>query len=164
VPRRPRRVSLESHMGSYVLTWRPLAGGHFAIGHKPGRKLREQLERQGCTLVVSLLSEKESNAEENQHRIRLTLAGADLPSPQRTPEIIATFERMHAALREGGRLYLHCSAGLHRTGMIANAFLRWLGYSAEDALASIAELRPLTAEKVGEERLQWGEGFAGNRR
>jgi protein-tyrosine phosphatase len=147
-------------MGSYVLTWKPLAGGHLAIGHKPGRKLREQLEQQGCTLIVSLLSHTESSANESERRIRLPLAGADLPKPERTPEIVATFERMHAALRDGGRLYLHCSAGLHRTGLIANAFLRYLGYSAEDALALLAELRPLTAEQVGEERLRWGDGFA----
>lgn len=148
------------HMGSYVLTWKPVAGGQLAIGHKPGRKLREQLELQGCTMVVSLLSLTESSAEESDRRIRLPLAGADLPKPERTPEILATFERMHEALRAGGRLYLHCSAGLHRTGLIANAFLRWLGYSAEDALALITELRPLTAEQVGEERLRWGDGFA----
>ena len=34
-------------MGSYVLTWKPVAGGQLAIGHKPGRKLREQLDAQG---------------------------------------------------------------------------------------------------------------------
>lgn len=147
-------------MGSYVLTWKPLAGGHLAIGHNPGRNLREQLELQGCTLVVSLLSHNESSADESERRIRLPLPGAELPKPERTPEILATFERMHAALRDGGRLYLHCSAGLHRTGLIANAFLRYLGYSAEDALALLAELRPLTAEQVGEERLRWGDGFA----
>lgn len=149
-------------MGSYVLTWKPLAGGHLAIGHKPGRKLREQLDRQGCTTLISLLSLTESSAEESERRIRLPLAGADLPRAERTPEILAVFERMHEALRGGGRLYLHCSAGLHRTGLIANAFLRWLGYSAEDALAMLAELRPLTAEQVGEERLRWGDGFARN--
>lgn len=77
------------------------------------------------------------------------------------PEIVAVFERMLAELRAGGRVYLHCSAGLHRTGMIANAFLRWLGYPADAAVALLAELRPLTAEKVGAERLRWGEAFAG---
>lgn len=147
-------------MARYVLTWKPLAGGHLAIGHKPGHKLREQLETQGCTLVVSLLSESESSANESEHRLRLPLPGADPPGPERTPEIIAAFERMLAALREGGRVYVHCSAGLHRTGMIANAFLRWQGHSADDALALVAELRPLTAEKVGDERLRWGDGFA----
>lgn len=147
-------------MGRYILTWKPIAGGYLAIGHKPGRKLREQLEAQGCTLVISLLSHSESSANESSRRIRLPLAGADLPKPERTPEIVATFERMHAALRDGGRLYLHCSAGLHRTGLIGNAFLRYLGYSAEDALALLSELRPLTAEQVGEERLRWGDGFA----
>lgn len=147
-------------MNQYVLTWRPLAGGYLALGHKPGRKLREQLEVQGCTLVVSLLSESESPASTSDRRLRLPLAGADPPRPERTAEVVALFERMRAALGEGGRIYLHCSAGLHRTGMVANAFLRWLGYSADEALALITELRPLTASAVGDARLRWGEDFA----
>ena len=147
-------------MGSYVLTWKPLAGGHLAIGHKPGRKLREQLHAQNCTLVVSLLSNDESSANEGEHRLRLPLAGAEPPGPERTPEILAAFEHMLAELGRGGRVYLHCSAGLHRTGMIANAFLRWQGFSADDALALLTSLRPLTATEVGAERLQWGASFA----
>lgn len=147
-------------MARYVLTWQPVAGGHLAIGHKPGRKLREQLEAQGCSLVVNLLSPAESSASESTRRIRLPLEGAAPPGPERTAEIVAVFERMLAELGEGGRVYLHCSAGLHRTGMIANAFLRWLGYSASDAFGLLGELRPLTAEQVGEERLRWGDGFA----
>lgn len=67
---------------------------------------------------------------------------------------------MRAELERGGRVYVHCSAGLHRTGMVANAFLRWHGLSAADALALLTELRPLTAEQVGPERLAWGEQFS----
>jgi protein-tyrosine phosphatase len=150
-------------MGRYVLTWRPVAGGELAIGHKPGHKLRELLEAQGCSLVVSLLSESESAASEGEHRLRLRLDGADPPRPERTAEILAAFERILASLEAGGRVYLHCSAGLHRTGMIANGFLRWLGYSGDEALALITELRALTAAQVRPERLAWGEQFAGLR-
>lgn len=147
-------------MARYVLTWKSVAGGELAIGHKPGRKLRELLEQQGCSLVVSLLSMTESSASVSERRVRLPLDGASPPGPERRSEILAVFERMLAELREGGRVYLHCSAGLHRTGMIANAFLRWLGLSSDEALALLAELRPLTAEKVGDARLSWGESFA----
>jgi protein-tyrosine phosphatase len=148
-------------MARYVLTWKPFGGGHLAIGHKPGHKLRDQLAEQGCTLIVNLLSESESSASVNAGRIRLPLVGADLPGPERTPDILAVFERMLAELGKAGRVYIHCSAGLHRTGMIANAFLRWHGCSAEDALARLVELRPLTAEQVGAERLRWGETLVG---
>ncbi len=147
-------------MGSYVLTWRPVAGGQLAIGHKPGKKLRAQLDAQGCTLVVNLLSHAESSASEGPNRVRLPLVGAEPPGPERNAEIIEVFGRMLAELERGGRVYVHCSAGLHRTGLIANAFLRWHGLSAEAALALLIELRPLTAEQVGPERLAWGEQFA----
>lgn len=144
-------------MGRTRPIWRAVAGGHLAIGHRPGRRRREVLAEDGCTLVVSLLSHKESSASEGPRRLRLPLASADPPGEERIPEIRACFERMHAALQGGGRLYVHCSAGLHRTGMITYAFLRTLGHSPPDALALLAELRPLTADEVGAHRLQWGE-------
>ena len=147
-------------MGRYQLTWRPVAGGELAIGHKPGKKLRAELADQSCTLVVNLLSDAESKASEGEARVRLRLATATPPGAERSAEILALFERMCTELERGGRVYLHCSAGLHRTGMITNAFLRHIGYSAEASLELIRELRPLTAEKAGAERLAWGEQFA----
>lgn len=147
-------------MGSYRLTWRPLRGGHLAIGHKPGRDLREALARGGCTVVLSLLSDHESAAEESASRIRLKLASADPPGAHRLAEIRACFERLAALLGRGEKIYIHCSAGLHRTGMIAHAFLRHLGHSREEALAIIAELREATAAAATEQRLAWGDQFA----
>ena len=150
-------------MARYQLTWRPIAGGELAIGHRPGKKLRKALDESGCTLVVNLLSETESSASQSETRVRLPLAGANPPGSERNEEVRALFERMRTELEAGGRVYLHCSAGLHRTGMIGNAFMRWLGLSPEAALAQLRELRPLTADEVGTERLAWGEQFARER-
>ncbi len=147
-------------MGSYRLTWRPLLEGQIAIGHKPGKKLRALLAETGCTRVVSLLSASESRKQESAYRIRLPLDGADPPGPERTPEVLALFEKMTAELAGGGKLYLHCSAGLHRTGMIAYAYLRHLGFTREQAVAKITELRELTANQLRTPRRRWGEQFA----
>jgi protein-tyrosine phosphatase len=70
------------------------------------------------------------------------------------------FDRLKDNLEEGHHIYIHCSAGIHRTGMIANALLRYLGYTADESEALIAELRTHTAEGVGEHRLAWGDQFA----
>ena len=150
-------------MGSYRLTWRPLRGGHLAIGHKPGRDLREALARSGCTRGLSLLSDRESDAEETASRIRLRLESADPPGAARTPEVLACFARIVEWLDAGEKIYIHCSAGLHRTGMITYAFLRYLGDSREEALARITELREATAQAATEARLRWGEQFARER-
>lgn len=147
-------------MGSYRLTWRPLLGGSIAIGHKPGRDLRAALEAGGCTHVLSLLSERESPREATSTRLRLPLASADPPAAARIPEILECFAQLRALLEEGAKIYIHCSAGLHRTGMITHAFLRSLGYSRDEAMALIRELREATADGAGAHRLDWGDQFA----
>ena len=58
------------------------------------------------------------------------------------------FERVIDVLAAGGKIYIHCSAGLHRTGMITHALLRYLGWSRHDAVEKLRELRALTAKEV----------------
>ena len=147
-------------MGSYRLTWRPLRGGHLAIGHKPGRALRDALASGGCTIVLSLLGEHESDREASASRLRLPLPSADPPGEGRSAEVRACFVELLALLERGEKIYIHCSAGLHRTGMVTHAFLRWLGHSREEALALMRELREATADAATEPRLAWGDQFA----
>jgi protein-tyrosine phosphatase len=122
--------------------------------------LRDALVRSGCTLVVSLLSREESQASEGEGRLRVPLQGARPPSADRDEEIRAAFARMDTELGNGGRLYVHCSAGLHRTGMFAFAYLRHRGLATAEAVTLIRELRPLTADELTEDRLAWGQKFA----
>ena len=147
-------------MSSYRLTWRPHQGGELALGHKPGKRLRAELETANCSLVVNLLSERESRAEAGPHRVRLPLETANPPPPERDAEVRAVFERMTAELAKGGRVFVHCSAGLHRTGMIAYAYFRQLGLDPAAAEAAIRELRELTAAELTRERCAWGDRFA----
>ena len=51
------------------------------------------------------------------------------------PQVLAT-------LRDGGRVAMHCAAGLGRTGMIAAKMLTALGVSAEEAIAQVRIARP----------------------
>ena len=144
-------------MGSYRLKWVPVGGGQLALGHRPGRALRQAIEEQGCDLVLNLLSERESRAAVGPHRIRLPLDGAAPPDPARDPEVRAVLAQVQQALAGGQRVYVHCSAGLHRTGMIAYALLRSMGQDAEGAVATIRELRALTADELTKPRIAWGE-------
>lgn len=144
-------------MGSYRLHWRECLGGHLAIGHKPGKKLRKLLDESGCTLVVNLLSKHESSAVPAPNRIRLPLATAACPGPQRDEEIVAAFEAMERELGACGKVFIHCSAGIHRTGMIAYAFLRWSGMDNEAAMEAIRDMREITASELTAERAALGE-------
>jgi protein tyrosine/serine phosphatase len=62
--------------------------------------------------------------------------------------------------REDGRLLIHCSAGIHRTGMVAYALLRFAGHDAATAREKLRLLRTVTCEGVGEYRLAWAEELA----
>lgn len=149
-------------MGSYRLTWKQLGKGEIAIGHRPGKKLRKLLELEGCTHRLSLLSEKEMRKPSKTagNRIHLPIESANPPGAARISEILACFELVKNLLKQEAKIYIHCSAGLHRTGMITHAFLRYLGFSRESALEFIHELRDITAREVGEWRLNWGNQFA----
>lgn len=149
-------------MGSYRLTWQPHFGGHLAVGHRPGAKLRAALVEGGCTLVVNLLSESEDGSSAGPGCVRLPLEGARPPAPRRRNEVVALFDRIDAELAKGGKVYVHCSAGLHRTGMITYAFFRHHGLDPESARTAIREMRVATESELRRDRAAWGEQFAPN--
>lgn len=57
-----------------------------------------------------------------------------------------------ALLRSGGRIAVHCAAGLGRTGLVVAKLLVMLGATAEEAIAAVREARPGTIETRGQER------------
>ena len=47
---------------------------------------------------------------------------------------------------EQGRVFVHCSAGIHRTGMVVHGLMRHLGFSAEATLSLVSSFRQITAD------------------
>jgi hypothetical protein len=43
--------------------------------------------------------------------------------------------------------------------MITYAFLRYIEFSAENAMTTLSKLRQVTADGVGDDRKHWGEQF-----
>lgn len=147
-------------MGSYQLNWVYCCGGWVALGHRPGKRLRKQLDSERCTLVVNLLSENESRCRSSHSRIRVPMQSADPPNRSRDAEICRAFSTMKRELENGGKIYIHCSAGLHRTGMFGYAFFRFLEFNKIEAFALVEEMRKLTAIELTEIRRAWGDQFA----
>ena len=157
-------VTTETAQG---LVFAKIAGGWLAIGHRPGARAIKRLPSAGVTHVITVLSKGEgAPALEASVRavglqwIWLPLGSTKNLPARAKPEIRRALEATAEALGTGGRLYLHCSAGLHRTGMIAAALLFHLGYSEERVLATISAMRPLTASEMGAARLEWASSFA----
>jgi hypothetical protein len=55
------------------------------------------------------------------------------------------------------RLFLHCQAGIHRTGVFAYCLLRLTGHQPIAAVAALRALRRATSIGVGEQRIRWAE-------
>ena len=146
--------------------WIPVAGGRLALTHRPKKTALAELRGQGCTAVLTLLSAREGaeaiGAAASLAGIAwlwLPLENGHPPADDRDAEIARVFDQVVAHLTAGGAVLIHCSAGIHRTGMVGYALLRHLGLDADAARAQLRSLRTVTADGVGEARLAWGERF-----
>ena len=145
-----------------------VVGGWMAINHRPKKSYIAELKSQGFSHVWILLGEQEGAPD----LVKLYEAagleviwlprpnGGPITDPQELSAVRESYERVRRVLEKEGRIFLHCSAGVHRTGMVAHGLLRYLGYGPEEALETLHQLRPITAADVGNDRLDWGHQFA----
>ena len=73
---------------------------------------------------------------------------------ERRAEISDTVLDCIHRLEQGENILVHCAAGIHRTGTFAYLILRRLGNTTKGARAFLGELRQVTLENVGIERLR----------
>ncbi len=160
-------TKLKKELSSIVLVnWVQVRNGFISVGHRPGSKLVKDLKLQGASSILTLLAESEGAKTVRQLSRNNDLdwawypmSSAAPPKKDRYEEIIRLFDNLKTNLDAGGKIYIHCSAGIHRTGMITYAFLRYHGLDSEQSLQKMLELRKDTYHNVGDHRIQWGEDF-----
>lgn len=138
------------------------------IGPRPGKKSVATLTELNLTHCCTLLSERE-DVEPIRKICRkigcewvwLPIEGGHLDTLKET-DVATLLHSLSKAVEQEPQpcIYLHCSAGIHRTGFLATILLRLSGFSAADARAELARIRPVTAEQVGEDRLALAEDVA----
>jgi protein-tyrosine phosphatase len=151
-------------MRRFAFAWEPVGTGRLALWHRPRLATIAQLSRSGCTRVVTLLSEREGAPAIGAAVERAGLAWSWIPlasgrPPEGRPsrEARAGIAELDRQLEGGASVLLHCSAGIHRTGLVAYALFRRRGLDPDQALAAVRRLRAVTAEGLRPEHLRWGD-------
>lgn len=141
-----------------------VGGGKLAVTRRPKVKALPEMKALGATHLVTLLSRRDGAwvvgsvaRAAGLEWIWVDLANADPPPAARDGELAKSLLDTAGAVREGAAVVVHCSAGIHRTGMFTYALLRAMRLSAEDARLMLACLSAATAEGVGDQRLEWAE-------
>ncbi len=135
------------------------------LGPRPGKKSFNALKELNLTHCCTLLSEREGAPSIEAICRKLGCQWVWLPFEGGRVEVLRDTDvagLVETLCREISgepepRLYLHCSAGIHRTGFFAYLLLRLSGLDREAALSELASLRLVTAEQVGDERIDLAE-------
>jgi len=148
-----------------------VGAGRLALWHRPPRRAVPRLPEAGCTRVVTLLSEREGAREIGELVAAagmrwswIPMASGRPPEGRQNHPIRAALPELSRALDEGESLLLHCSAGMHRTGMIAFALLRWRGIDEGAARTILSELRETTGAALTERMVAWAQAVTGGDR
>ena len=150
------------------INWIPIEAGYVAIGHKPGGRISfEGLKYAGTSVVLTLLLKHEGAQYIGDQLKQLNIDWIWFPFSASNPhagkklvEVKKLFEHLKLCLQDGGKIYIHCSGGIHRTGMITFGFLRYLGKEKEEANNILNDLRSVTALTIKEKLLHWGDQFS----
>ncbi len=144
-------------------TWVAIGAGRLALWRRPKLAVMSALASAGCDQVVTLLSEREHATSigdvvqrEGMKWTRLPLANGSPPIGDTKMMIVAALSDLSHSLDFGTSMLLHCSAGIHRTGMVAYALLRWCRYTEGQSLDLIAAMRRVTREGMQAKHIQWG--------
>ncbi len=148
------------------LNWVPVGQGRLALWGRPASKSFPFLKEEGCTRVITLLSQKEGGAAIGLLAASTQLAWTWIPLPGAKPPIgearallVERLAQLSDYLDQGESLLIHCSAGIHRTGMVTYALLRRRGLSPAEARETIARLRQHTADGMRPEHYAWGDAI-----
>jgi protein-tyrosine phosphatase len=122
-------------------------------------------EKYGVNYIISLLNQNEKPEEiekmclDNQISWELIeVNGANYIKKSENKKIISKLLNLYEKLlSEEIILFVHCAAGIHRTGTIIYTLLRMFGEDRNSAYNILGEIRKETKNKVGDFRIKLAE-------
>lgn len=124
--------------------------GQLLAGEYPGGRSQEEtrarlarLEAAGIDCFVDLTAASEREPYDRDPLFRAEYIRKPIQDhglPERPENMTQILEAVEGALRAGRRLYVHCRAGIGRTGMVMGCLLIERGLSPDDALYELNRL------------------------
>ena len=121
-----------------------------------------------CVLTLQHSNEKPEEikkiCEENNLKwLHVDLQGANLPymqKPETQKLLINSIKILTQVLKNYSvNLFIHCAAGIHRTGTVVYSLLRYFGESPDSALKALEYIRSETRKEVGQKRIEYAENL-----
>ena len=149
------------HQSDSLLAPLRKAGLGLFPGPRPGRKSLNALAGLGITHCCTLLGAHEDVQPVNRicqkigcRWVWCPIGGGRLDI-LRQVDLAGHLQTLAQAIADEPqpRIYFHCSAGIHRTGFFVYAILRLRGLDREAAFGQLSQLRAVTADQVGQDRL-----------
>ena len=147
-------------------------GNKISCHGKPKLKDIEFLKQKfGLNYVLTLLHDKEEPQQIEEfckkvgdiewHNLKLTGANMALFMKKDIQEMIVDYiYSLFQELKDNNKvIFIHCAAGVHRTGTILYTILRASGETRESAMEAIKQIRLQTYRNCGENRISYAETF-----
>lgn len=138
--------------------WVSLLGHDVSVAGAPSQeRLQTWIAEHGITDLVTLQRSDEVSSWVNElaHSRDITwhhfpISGKHMRSPSDLPSLFSLLEWTSQLTKESHsrKIVIHCSAGLHRTGVALYLMCRGTGFSHEDALNLVKEVRHMTASEL----------------
>ena len=105
----------------------------------------QEVARQGVTHIIDMQIEFDDTELARPYGIEVLWNGTDDDFQPKEPKLLARgVEFGLAALEEnGGKLYIHCAAGVHRAAMMTLALMGAMGWEVKEAMRVIQGRRPV---------------------
>jgi protein-tyrosine phosphatase len=155
--------------------WVQVGSGWLALSNRPKLKDIAELPAQGCQRVITIQGRNELPNQVERAVKAAGMAWTWVPIASLAPLAIGHgkfpegeadllmrrgLQELVESIEAGESVLIRCSAGIHRTGMLTFALLRWLNIPEIKALDMIEEMRSITRADIRAEHLGWGNQVA----
>lgn len=145
----------------HLQTGFPVGMGRLVLCGAPSKKVVDSWA-EGLNCVVTLLRDEELHSRGldltildalHVEWLHLPISGAALEGPGDRDAVMTAASAVAERLRSGKTIAVHCSAGLHRTGIVGYLALRLLGWSRGGAFELLGQIRWETRAEL--EKIFW---------